>query len=70
MWYAGERIAAEPYDDGELKVTCTANWFENEQAWTSIQFIPIASMLIICKNYLCNIYEMEFSSFYSQRSQG
>ena len=33
MWYANERVAAKPYDDGELAVICVVNWIENEQDW-------------------------------------
>ena len=42
MWYAIERVAAKPYDDGGLKVICVVNWTENEQDWKSVQFIPTA----------------------------
>ena len=45
MWYADERIAAKPYDDGELTVICVVNWTENEQDWKSIQFISAATVL-------------------------
>ena len=43
MWYVDERVAAKPYDDGELMVICTTNGVENEQGWKSVQlaeFIP------------------------------
>ena len=46
MWYAGERIAVEPYDDGELTVICVVNWTEKEQDWSSVQFISAATVLI------------------------
>ena len=45
MWYANERVAAEPYDDGELTVICGVNWTENKQDWSSIQFISTATVL-------------------------
>ena len=54
MWYAGERVAAEPYDHGELAVICVVNWTENEQDWSSVQFVPTATVLIFV-GYLCNI---------------
>ena len=53
MWYANERFAAEPYDDGELTVICAVNWTENEQDWKSVQFISTAAVLSV--NYLCSI---------------
>ena len=50
MWYVGERVAAEPYDDGELTVVCAVNCIENDQDWLSVQFIPAATVLI------CNLF--------------
>ena len=31
MWYANERVAAKPYDYGELTVICVVNWTKNKQ---------------------------------------
>ena len=42
MWYDDERVAAKPYDDGELTVICVGNWPENEQDWKSVQFVSTA----------------------------
>ena len=44
MWYADKRVAAEPYDDGELAVICVVNWTKNEQDWLSVQFISAATV--------------------------
>ena len=65
MWYDNERVAAEPYDDGELTVICGVNWTENEQDWSGVQFISTATVLSV-KLILSNIYiyrEMEFIVF-------
>ena len=51
MWYAGERVAAEPYDDGKLTVICVVNFTGNEQDWLSVQFISAATVLI-CKLFM------------------
>ena len=48
MWYADERVAAKPYDDGELMVICVVNWTEDQQDWKSVQFVSTATVLIIC----------------------
>ena len=53
MWYANERVAAKPYDDGEITVNCVVNWTENDQDWKSVQSVSTAAVLIV--NYLCNI---------------
>ena len=52
MWYVDERVAAKPYDDGELAVICTTNSVENQQDWKSVQFISTAAVLIICKLFM------------------
>ena len=54
MWYASERVAAEPYGNGDLTVICSTYRVENEQDWKGVQFISTATVLIV--NYLCNIY--------------
>ena len=55
MWYANERVAAEPYGDGELMVICGVNWTENEQDWSSVQFISTATVLSVKNYFLSNI---------------
>ena len=52
MWYVGERVAAKPYDDGELTVTRVVNSTENEQGWKSVQFVSTTTVLIICKLFM------------------
>ena len=43
MWYAGERVAAELYGNGDLMVICSTYRVEDEQDWKSVQFISTAS---------------------------
>ena len=51
-WYVDERVAAEPYDNGDLTVICSTYRVENEQDWKSVQFISTATVLIICKLFV------------------
>ena len=46
----GERVAAETYDDGDLTGLCVVNWIENEQDWSSVQFIPTATATVLIYN--------------------
>ena len=51
VWACGivdERVAAKPYDDGELAVICTTNGVENEQGWKSVQFLST----VVCKLFM------------------
>ena len=66
LWNAIERVVTESNDIGWLEVVCIVYWEENEQDWSSLQFVSTATVLM-CKficDFLCNI-ELEFLSFYS-----
>ena len=63
MWYANERVSAESYDDGELTVICGVNWTENEQDWSSVQFISTATGLSVNIIYPYIYRKMKFIVF-------
>ena len=45
LWYAIDRAATEPHDNGELATVCTGYWAENEQEWSSLQFVSAAPVV-------------------------
>ena len=45
LWHATDRAVAEPHDNGKLAVVCTGNWAENEQEWSSLQFVSAAAVV-------------------------
>ena len=52
LWYAIDRAATKPHGNGKLETVCTGNWAENEQAWTSLQFVSAAAVVNLFMQYI------------------
>ena len=66
MWYANERVAAEPYDDGNLTDICVVNWTEKEQDWKGAIHTNCYNADYLYIIYVVSVEKMEFTSFYFQ----
>ena len=48
VWACGilsTELFQNPNDNGKLAVVCTGNWKENEQKWSSLQFVSAAAVV-------------------------